>query len=182
MAQGVRQKDKGANLLLGDVMRLLLVEDDEKIASFIIKGFKAEGFAVDHAGDGQNGLHLALTEPYDAAIIDIMLPELDGLAVIKHMRHEKIKTPVIVLSAKGSVDDRVKGLQTGGEPKHFRVARRIIVAGRILLPMATQKVDTGNSRFHHAAQGRREHLLPLEPHGTLSQDTILAKCHLRIDQ
>ena len=96
-------------------MRLLLIEDDKKIASFIIKGFKAEGFAVDHAGDGENGLHLALTEPYDAAIVDIMLPKLDGLALIRHMRHEKIKTPVIVLSAKGSVDDRVKGLQTGGD-------------------------------------------------------------------
>ncbi len=96
-------------------MRLLLVEDDEKIASFIIKGFKAEGFAVDHAGDGENGLHLALTEPYDAAIIDIMLPKLNGLTLIGQMRREKIKTPVIVLSARGEVDDRVKGLQTGGD-------------------------------------------------------------------
>jgi len=96
-------------------MRLLLVEDDEKIASFIIKGFRAEGFAVDHAGDGENGLHLALTEPYDAAIIDIMLPKLDGLELIRQMRREKIKTPVIVLSARGAVDDRVKGLQTGGD-------------------------------------------------------------------
>ena len=96
-------------------MRLLLVEDDPKIASFIIKGFKAEGFAVDHAGDGENGLHLALTEPYDAAIVDIMLPKLDGLELIRRMRTEKINTPVIVLSARGSVDDRVKGLQTGGD-------------------------------------------------------------------
>jgi two-component system OmpR family response regulator len=96
-------------------MRLLLVEDDEKIASFIIKGFKAEGFAVDHAADGENGLHLVLTEPYDAAIVDIMLPNLDGLTLIQQLRREKIKTPVIVLSARGSVDDRVKGLQTGGD-------------------------------------------------------------------
>ena len=96
-------------------MRLLVVEDDSKIASFIIKGFKAEGFAVDHAGDGETGLHLALTEPYDAAIVDIMLPRLDGLALIRQLRQEKIKTPVIVLSARGSVDDRVKGLQTGGD-------------------------------------------------------------------
>jgi two-component system OmpR family response regulator len=70
---------------------------------------------VDHTGDGENGLHLALTEPYDAAIVDIMLPKLDGLKLIRQMRHEKIKTPVIVLSARGSVDDRVKGLQTGGD-------------------------------------------------------------------
>ena len=96
-------------------MRLLLVEDDSKIASFILKGLKAEGFAVDHAGDGETGLHLALTEPYDAAIVDIMLPKLDGLALIRQLRQEKINTPVIVLSARGSVDDRVKGLQTGGD-------------------------------------------------------------------
>ena len=96
-------------------MRLLLVEDDTKIASFIIKGFKAEGFAVDHAGDGESGLDLALTEPYDAAIVDIMLPKMDGLTLIQHLRGEQIKTPVIVLSARGSVDDRVKGLQTGGD-------------------------------------------------------------------
>ncbi len=96
-------------------MRILLVEDDQKIASFIIKGLKAEGFAVDHAADGENGLHLALTEPYDAAIIDIMLPRLDGLKLIENLRREKLKTPVIILSAKGEVDDRVKGLQIGAD-------------------------------------------------------------------
>ncbi|MBT8372549.1 MAG: response regulator transcription factor [Desulfobacterales bacterium] len=96
-------------------MRILLVEDDQKIASFILKGLKAEGFAVDHADNGEDGLHLALTEPYDAAVIDIMLPKLDGLTLIEQMRRAKNKTPVIILSAKGSVDDRVKGLQTGGD-------------------------------------------------------------------
>lgn len=96
-------------------MRILLVEDDLKIAGFIVKGFKAEGFAVDHAVDGEQGLHLAMTEPYDTAVIDIMLPKLDGLSLIMKMRREKIKTPVLVLSAKGSVDDRVKGLQIGGD-------------------------------------------------------------------
>ncbi len=96
-------------------MRILLVEDDDKIASFIVKVFKAEGFAIDHAADGEMGLHLALTEPYDAAIIDLMLPKIDGLSLIDQMRREKIETPVIILSARGSVDDRVKGLQTGGD-------------------------------------------------------------------
>ena len=96
-------------------MRILLVEDDQKIASFIVKGLKAEGFAVDHAAEGEQGLHLALTEPYDAGIIDIMLPKLDGLSLIKKIRQEKINTPVIILSAKGSIDDRVKGLQTGSD-------------------------------------------------------------------
>ena len=96
-------------------MRILLVEDDSKIASFIVKGLKAAGYAVDHALDGEKGLDMALTEAYDTAIIDIMLPKLDGLSLIEKMRKEKIHTPVIILSAKGSIDDRVKGLQTGSD-------------------------------------------------------------------
>ncbi|MGZ3495420.1 MAG: response regulator [Thermodesulfobacteriota bacterium] len=96
-------------------MRVLVVEDDVKIASFIVKGLKAAGYAVDHALDGENGLHMALTQPYDTAIIDIMLPKLDGLSLIERMRKEKVGTPVIILSAKASIDDRVKGLQTGGD-------------------------------------------------------------------
>jgi two-component system OmpR family response regulator len=96
-------------------MRVLLVEDDHKIAAFVLKGLKAEGFAVDHAADGQQGLHLALSEPYDAAIVDIMLPKLDGLRLIETLRREKIGTPVIILSARDTVDDRVKGLQIGGD-------------------------------------------------------------------
>src|SRR4030067_2056235 len=94
-------------------MRILLVEDDVEIATFIIKGLKAAGYAVDHSREGEKGLHMALTEPYDTAIIDIMLPKLNGLSLIGKMRKEKIRTPVIILSAKGSIDDRVKGLQTG---------------------------------------------------------------------
>ena len=96
-------------------MRLLLVEDDEKIASFVKKGFRAEGFAVDHAADGREGLDLALTEPYDAAVVDIMLPGLDGLALIGKLRRAKVMTPVIILSAKSAIDDRVRGLQIGGD-------------------------------------------------------------------
>ncbi|MFZ7127304.1 MAG: response regulator transcription factor [Desulfobacterales bacterium] len=96
-------------------MRILLVEDDRKIASFIVKGFKAAGFAVDHAEDGETGLDLALSGPYDAAVVDIMLPRLDGLSLIERLRRKKVDTPVIVLSARDSIQDRVKGLQTGGD-------------------------------------------------------------------
>ncbi|MBW1935463.1 MAG: response regulator transcription factor [Deltaproteobacteria bacterium] len=96
-------------------MRILLVEDDLKIASFVAKGFKEAGFAVDHALDGEEGFGLAVTEPYDAAVIDIMLPKVDGLTLIEKMRRMKINTPVIILSAKRSVDDRVQGLQRGGD-------------------------------------------------------------------
>jgi heavy metal response regulator len=96
-------------------MRLLFVEDDLKITEYILKGLKEAGFAVDHAANGEDGLHLALNEAYDAAIIDIMLPKLDGLSLIEKMREKKIHTPVIILSAKRSVDDRIKGLQSGGD-------------------------------------------------------------------
>jgi two-component system, OmpR family, response regulator len=96
-------------------MRILIVEDDQKIASFIEKGLKAAGFAVDHAPDGEEGLHLALTEPYDAAIVDVMLPKRDGLSLIEALRKEKVNMPVMILSARGSIDDRVKGLQIGSD-------------------------------------------------------------------
>lgn len=96
-------------------MRILVVEDDKKIASFVVKGLTQAGFAVDHAADGESGLKRALAVEYDAAIVDIMLPELDGLTMLARLREKKILTPVIVLSAKRSVDDRVKGLQSGGD-------------------------------------------------------------------
>jgi two-component system, OmpR family, response regulator len=96
-------------------MRILVVEDDKKIASLLVRGMEQAGFAVDHAEEGEDALHLALSESYDAAIIDVMLPKLDGLTIIERMRQRKILTPVIVLSAKRSVDDRVRGLQTGGD-------------------------------------------------------------------
>lgn len=96
-------------------MRLLLIEDDPKIASFIVEGFRQEGFAVDHAADGEEGLQLALNTSYDAAVIDIMLPALDGLTVLERMRHEDIHTPVLVLSAKRSLGDRIKGIETGAD-------------------------------------------------------------------
>lgn len=96
-------------------MRILLVEDDQKIASFIIKGLKQAGLAVDYAADGEKGLNKALTGDYDAAVIDIMLPVLDGISLIQAVRQQRVNTPVIVLSAKGSVDDRIRGLQAGGD-------------------------------------------------------------------
>jgi two-component system OmpR family response regulator len=96
-------------------MRILIVEDDEQIASFIMKGLQQAGFATDHATDGEEGLRFALTKSYDGAIVDIMLPKLDGLSLIETLRERKVNTPVIILSAKRSVDDRVRGLQKGGD-------------------------------------------------------------------
>lgn len=96
-------------------MRILLVEDDEKIASFIVGGLQHNGFTVDHATDGLDGLRLAATEPYAVAVIDVMLPGLDGLKLIEEVRRRKINTPIIILSAKRSVEDRVRGLETGSD-------------------------------------------------------------------
>jgi two-component system OmpR family response regulator len=96
-------------------MRILLVEDDRKIASFVIKGLREAGFAVEHEVDGEAGLHRVLTDSFDAAVMDIMLPGRDGLSIIEELRRRKITLPVIVLSAKRSVDDRVRGLQSGSD-------------------------------------------------------------------
>jgi two-component system OmpR family response regulator len=96
-------------------MRALVIEDDAKIASFVVNGLKQNGFAVDHASDGERGFALAGTVNYDAVVLDIMLPKLDGLSLLRQLRQKKNQTPVLILSAKASVDDRVKGLQAGGD-------------------------------------------------------------------
>ncbi len=96
-------------------MKLLLIEDDIKIASFIEKGMRENGFQVDVRGDGVQGLDLAMTQNYDAAVIDIMLPGMDGLTIIEKIRSHGIEFPVLILSAKQSVDDRIIGLQRGGD-------------------------------------------------------------------
>ncbi len=96
-------------------MRILLVEDDEKIASFVIKGLQQWGYAVDHAKDGEEGYYFFKEVEYDAAIVDIMLPHMDGLTLLEKIRGEGISTPVIILSAKRTIDDKVLGLQRGGD-------------------------------------------------------------------
>jgi len=96
-------------------MRILVIEDDRKIASFLTGGFKQSGFTVDHAADGLDGLALARQGHYDVAVVDVMLPKLDGLALVAMLRAEKLKLPVIMLSARASVDDRIRGLQSGGD-------------------------------------------------------------------
>jgi two-component system OmpR family response regulator len=100
---------------LSALMRVLVVEDDEKIASFVVNGLKQSGFAVDRAGDGEQGLDLASTISYDAAVLDLMLPKLDGLSLLRSLRQRKITVPVLILSARAGVDDRVLGLQSGGD-------------------------------------------------------------------
>jgi two-component system OmpR family response regulator len=96
-------------------MRLLLVEDDTEVANYLIKGLKENGFVVDHASDGKEGLFLATSEGYDVMIIDRMLPALDGLVIVKSVRAAGKTTPVLILSTLGEVDDRVEGLQAGAD-------------------------------------------------------------------
>ena len=96
-------------------MRILILEDDARIADFVSNGLKQAGYAVDVLGDGELGVHFGLNNVYDAAVIDIMLPGCDGLSVIDQWRKARIATPVIILSAKQSVDDRIRGVQAGGD-------------------------------------------------------------------
>ena len=96
-------------------MRVLLVEDDATIADFVARGLREAGFAVDHEANGDAGLAAARSQPYDVAIIDLMLPGRDGLSVIDELRRRGVTTPVLILSARRSVDDRVRGLQAGGD-------------------------------------------------------------------
>ncbi len=126
-------------------MRVLLIEDDQKIATFVIKGLKSEGFAVDHAVDGVRGLDLGLTEPYDVIIVDVMLPKLDGLSVIENLRKQKVSVPILILSAKDSVEDRVKGLQLGSDdylPKPFAFAELLARLQALMRRGGTQTETT----------------------------------------
>jgi two-component system, OmpR family, response regulator len=145
-------------------VRVLLVEDDQTIAGFVEKGLREAGFAVDPVADGRSGLQKALAEPYDAAIVDVMLPQMDGLALIDTLRARGIRMPVLILSAKRSVDDRVRGLQAGGDDyltKPFAFAELLarvqalirratgaaeptrLSAGDLTLDLLTRKVQRG---------------------------------------
>ena len=118
-------------------MRLLIIEDDREAAAYLVKAFREAGHAVDHAGDGLDGYALAREGDYDVLIVDRMLPKLDGLSLVRSLREQEIATPVLILSALGQVDDRVKGLRAGGDdylPKPYAfselLARTEVLARR----------------------------------------------------
>jgi two-component system, OmpR family, response regulator len=96
-------------------MRALIVEDDPTLAGFVAKGLREAGFVVDEAADGQAGLELARSATHDVAIVDLMLPRMDGISLIETMRRDGIRTPVLILSARQTVNDRVRGLEIGGD-------------------------------------------------------------------
>ncbi len=130
-----------------EIMRILLVEDDSKIASFVQNGLLQAGFNVDSVEDGQQALDMALSVPYDAAVVDIMLPKRDGLSLIGTLRQRGIETPILILSARHTVDDRISGLRQGADdymvkPFGFRelVARIRAVLRRTSGSSHTEKV------------------------------------------
>jgi heavy metal response regulator len=96
-------------------MRILVIEDEKKISDFIKRGLKEEGYAVDVGADGENGLFLARTNDYDLILFDLMLPKIDGITVCKKLREDKITSPIIMLTAKDAVKDKVTGLDAGAD-------------------------------------------------------------------
>jgi two-component system copper resistance phosphate regulon response regulator CusR len=96
-------------------MRILVADDDAKAAGLLVHGLKAEGYAVDLAADGDEAAWLAETNPYDALVLDVMMPAKDGFTVVRHLRKKNILTPVIFVTARGEVEDRVRGLDAGGD-------------------------------------------------------------------
>lgn len=110
-------------------MRILIIEDDNKTADFVMQGFQQAGFRTERAADGLDGLLKVKTEPYDVVIVDIMLPKLDGFTVIEGIRSAGFTMPIMVLSAKGSVESKIKGLEKGGDDylaKPFSLAELIV--------------------------------------------------------
>ena len=96
-------------------MRILIIEDDSEAAAYIVKAFREAGHTADHAADGLEGYAMARDGAYDVLVVDRMLPKLDGLSLIGGLREQKVETPILILSALGQVDDRVKGLRAGGD-------------------------------------------------------------------
>ena len=142
-------------------MRVLVVEDQQKTASFIRKALEGERFAVDVCANGEDALAAALLTPYDGIVLDIMLPGCDGLSVLRQLREKENRTPVLLLSARGAVDERVEGLNAGADdylPKPFVVAElvaRVRALGRrgseaksTVLRVADLTLDTIHHRAH----------------------------------
>ena len=150
-------------------MRILVVEDDHSIAEFVAAGLRQEGFAVDVASNGVDGLDLAGAHPYDAAIVDVMLPRLDGLSLVAALRRASVTTPVLFLSARHSVDDRVKGLQTGGDdyltkPFAFQelLARVQALTRRGQLPIESAELAVGDLRLDRLTRRASRGGTPIE--------------------
>jgi two-component system OmpR family response regulator len=155
-------------------MKVLVIEDDREAAAYVVKGLGESGFVVDHAAEGRDGLFMATGGGYDALIVDRMLPGLDGLALVTALRAAEIRTPVLILSALGAVDDRVKGLRAGGDdylvkPFAFAelLARLEALLRRSFVGQTTTRLTVGDLEMDLLARkarraGREIELLPRE--------------------
>ena len=155
-------------------MKLLVIEDDRAAAAYIAKGLAESGYVVDQAFEGRDGLFMASGSKYDALIVDRMLPNMDGLSVISALRTAEVRTPVLILSALGAVDDRVKGLRAGGDDylvKPFAFAELLARIEALLRRgppvQTTTKLKVGDLELDLLArtvsrQGRPIDLLPRE--------------------
>lgn len=162
-------------------MKVLLVEDEKKIASFVRKGLEAQGFVVDAAANGNDGFLLATSRPYDAAVLDIMLPGRDGLSILRNLRERKVPLPVILLTARSELNERLEGLNLGADdyltkPFHIQeliarihaVVRRATGRGDSILAFAdltmnllTRQVERGGQEIELTARefSLLEHLM-----------------------
>lgn len=154
-------------------MRILIIEDDREAAAYLVKAFREAGHVADHAADGEDGLALALDGPFDVLVVDRMLPKRDGLSVIGELRRAGKATPVLILSALGQVDDRVKGLRAGGDdylPKPYAfselLARVEVLARRGAASGAAETIyrvaDLELDRLSHRASRAGEEII-LQP-------------------
>lgn len=148
-------------------MRVLLVEDDKKVSSFICRGLVQEGFAVDVSGDGRDAFHQVLHEPYDVVVLDIVIPGMDGLELLGEIRKHGCQVPVLILSAKDGVEDRVRGLDAGADDylvkpfgfaeltarlrvllrRHSDLGASLLRVGDLEIDLPARKVTRGDTRI-----------------------------------
>jgi heavy metal response regulator len=158
-------------------MRILVVEDEEKIASFIQRGLKEQHYVVDVAYDGEEGLYLAEINPYDLIVLDIMLPKMDGIAIAKQLRSNKCDTPILMLTARNAVKDKVSGLNAGADDyltKPFSFSEFLARVRALLRRQRKEKVDILkladlelNTLNHKVKRGKREISLTSKEFGLL---------------
>lgn len=164
-------------------MRLLVVEDEKKMAAYLCRAFREEGHAVEEAHDGEEALALALSQPYDAIVLDLNLPRRDGLSVLRQLRASGRATPVLILSARGQADDRITGLNLGADdylPKPFSMEELLARVGTLLRHAETEKQTkltvgdlTVDTSARTATRGGQPMELPMREFGLLE---FLARC------
>ncbi len=149
-------------------MRILIIEDDREAASYLVKAFREAGHVADHAADGLDGYAMAESGAYDVLVVDRMLPKLDGLSLIRSLREQKVETPVLILSALGQVDDRVKGLRAGGDdylPKPYAFSE-LLARVEVLARRRASAAGSEPTVYRVARSRARPPVAPRDPLGS----------------